>query len=78
MVKPTQRAMALLGIGLLTMTGVPPAAQQSFVEQSLVLNVEVPVRVFKQDRFLDDLRLEDFKLSEDGVPQDIDVFEAIG
>ena len=48
------------------------AQQQSFVEQSLVLNVEVPVRVFKDGKFQADLITKDFELFEDGVPQKIE------
>ncbi len=47
-------------------------SQQSFVEQSLVLNVEVPVRVFKGAAFIYDLTIDDFEILEDGVPQKIE------
>ena len=30
-------------------------SQQLFIEQSLVVNVEVPVRVFKDNKFIDNL-----------------------
>jgi VWFA-related protein len=36
------------------------------------INVEVPVRVFKGDRFLDHLTVDDFEVSEDGVIQKIE------
>lgn len=72
MVKRLQHAITVLGIVLWAMTGLTLVAQQSFLEQSLVLNVEVPVRVFKQHRFVDHLTLEDFELWEDGVPQRIE------
>jgi VWFA-related protein len=39
-----------------------------------VINVEVPVRVFDGDRFVDDLALSDFELFEDGRPQKIIAF----
>jgi VWFA-related protein len=51
---------------------VPSYAQQSFVEQSLVLNVEVPARVFLSGRFVDTLALDDFEILEDGIPQRIE------
>ncbi len=47
-------------------------SQESFIEESLVVNVEVPVRVFKGKNFIDDLTLKDFELFEDGVPQKIE------
>ncbi len=34
-----------------------------------ITNVEVPVRVFEGDTFVDDLTLSDFEVSEDGLPQ---------
>jgi VWFA-related protein len=47
-------------------------SQQSFVEQSLVINVEVPVRVFAGNVFVDSLGKDDFEVFEDGVPQKIE------
>lgn len=37
-----------------------------------VINVEVPVRVFKGDSFIDSFGLDEFVLTEDGVPQKIE------
>ena len=37
-----------------------------------VINIEVPVRVYKGDAFVDNLQRNDFELLENGVPQDID------
>lgn len=50
----------------------PGLPQQSFTEQALVINVEVPVRVFKGATFIDDLTINDFELLEDGIPQKIE------
>jgi VWFA-related protein len=47
-------------------------SQQSFIEQSLVINVEVPVRVFDGNLFVDTLGKDDFEVLEDGVPQKIE------
>ena len=47
-------------------------SQESFIEESLVINVEVPVRVFKGKTFIDKLTLKDFEVLEDGVPQKIE------
>lgn len=47
-------------------------SQQSFIEQSLVINVEVPVRVFDGNVFIDTLGKDDFEVLEDGVPQKIE------
>lgn len=45
---------------------------QRIQEKSEVINIEVPVRVFDGNRFVDNLRLEDFELYEDGVKQRIE------
>jgi hypothetical protein len=37
-----------------------------------VVNIEVPVRVFNGDTFVEGLTLKDFEVYEDGVPQRID------
>lgn len=37
-----------------------------------VTNIEVPVRVFKGNAFLDSLTKDDFEVWEDGVPQEVD------
>jgi VWFA-related protein len=47
-------------------------SQESFVEQSLVINVEVPVRVFQGKTFVANLTIDDFEILEDGVPQKIE------
>ena len=47
-------------------------AQQILQEISQVINIEVPVRVFKSGDFVDDLTIKDFEVLEDGVPQRIE------
>lgn len=37
-----------------------------------MINVEVPVRVFKDGQFVDDLTIDDFQVFESGIPQKID------
>ena len=39
---------------------------------SRVVNIEIPVRVFKGDAFVEDLSLDDFEVFEDGVPQKVE------
>ncbi|MGB2905612.1 MAG: hypothetical protein WBB73_00835 [Candidatus Aminicenantaceae bacterium] len=46
--------------------------QQILREISQVINIEVPVRVFKSGRFVDDLTIKDFEVLEDGVPQKVE------
>lgn len=52
---------------------LPAAAQESaFVKQSLVINIEIPVRVFDKDNFIDSLTIKDFEVYEEGVKQKIE------
>ncbi|MBU4330967.1 MAG: hypothetical protein KKB53_10780 [Acidobacteria bacterium] len=46
--------------------------QPSFIPQSLVINIEVPVRVFKDGRFEDALTIKDFEVLENGELQKIE------
>lgn len=52
--------------------GVTLLAQQTLIESSFVINIEVPVRVFQNGRFLDDLTLDDFEIYESGVKQKLE------
>ena len=47
-------------------------SQQIFVEEALVINIEVPIRVFDGKNFVDNLTINDFEVYEDGVLQKID------
>ncbi|MFW6140484.1 MAG: hypothetical protein ACOC5S_03925 [Acidobacteriota bacterium] len=44
---------------------------QQLTEESLVVNIEVPVRVHKDNNFIDHLTIDDFKIFEDGIEQKI-------
>lgn len=55
-------------IGLLSFS----VFSQEIQEESIVINIEVPVRVFKGDTFVGDLSIDDFEVFEDGVPQKIE------
>ena len=46
-------------------------SQEIFIEQSLVVNIEVPVRVFDGGKFVEDLNIKDFEVYEDGKPQKV-------
>jgi VWFA-related protein len=48
----------------------PPPQQPQHV--SVVVNIEVPVRVMRKDQFVDGLTLADFEVLEDGVPQAVE------
>jgi hypothetical protein len=45
---------------------------QQVAEESVVINIEVPVRIFEGGRFTDDLKIKDFEVLEDGKPQKIE------
>ena len=45
---------------------------QQITHESLVINIEVPVRVFKSGQFVDNLTIKDFIIYEDGKPQQIE------
>lgn len=45
---------------------------QEIQHEAVAINIEVPVRVFKGETFINDLTLDDFELYEDGVLQEIE------
>ncbi len=45
---------------------------QQIAEESIVINIEVPVRVFQGDSFIDSMTIKDFELYEDGEPQTLE------
>jgi hypothetical protein len=64
---------AISSIILIVFSGFISFSQQDIlVERSLVVNIEVPVRVFKDGKFVDNLKLKDFEIWEDGVPHKIE------
>ena len=47
-------------------------SQQSFIPESLVVNIEVPVRVFEKNNFISNLTIKDFEIFEDGIEQNVE------
>ena len=45
---------------------------QELQYDALAINIEVPVRVFKGDRFIDNLTIDDFEVYEEGKLQKIE------
>jgi hypothetical protein len=45
---------------------------QQVTEESVVINVEVPVRVFEGNAFVDNLTIDDFEILENGEPQRVE------
>jgi len=50
---------------------------QQIQEQSIVINVEVPTRVFEGNTFVDNLTIDDFEIYEDGKLQNLDAIYLI-
>ena len=59
---PTLALVLLAGLGL----------AQQLTEEAFVINIEVPVRVFKGSRFIDDLTINDFEITENGKAQKLE------
>ena len=49
-----------------------PVIAQEIQYDAITINVEVPVRVFKGNTFVDDLTIDDFEVYEDGILQKIE------
>jgi hypothetical protein len=69
-------ALRILFISALTIasgvSGIPPTNPQQITVDVSVVNIEVPVRVYDGDRFVDHLNIEDFEVLENGLPQKIE------
>ena len=64
---------ASFGLALLAATGLAGQTGGSPQQhESVVINIEVPVRVLKKDAFVDGLTLADFEVYEDGVRQPVE------
>ena len=50
---------------------------QQIQEQSVVINVEIPTRVFDGNTFVDNLTIDDFEIYEDGKLQKLDAIYLI-
>jgi hypothetical protein len=52
--------------------GSRPSISQEIQHEAVAINIEVPVRVFKGDTFIDNLTIEDFEILEEGIIQEIE------
>jgi len=57
---------------VLAAAAIPSAFSQQLAHEVKVINIEVPVRVFKGDTFIDSLTINDFEVLENGKPQAIE------
>jgi hypothetical protein len=69
-------SLLIIVASLFVTMGLTPAHRQEqdlkLQHEVIAINIEVPVRVFKGDVFIDNLSLEDFELYEDGKLQNIE------
>lgn len=65
-------AFCFLLLAAAALAGPAPATQQQPQHESVVINIEVPVRVLKKDVFVDGLTLADFEVFENGVSQPVE------
>ena len=59
-----------LGLAAVLLSGLVSADQ--LVQEAVVINIEVPVRVYNGRQFVSDLTIDDFELLEDGKPQKLE------
>jgi VWFA-related protein len=64
------RKHSLIGLLLFILAGL--ALAQQLAVESNVINIEVPVRVYKASRFIDNLTIDDFDIYEDGKLQKLE------
>jgi hypothetical protein len=57
---------------MLALACAGPLAAQNIQHERTAINIEVPVRVFRGDVFVDDLTIADFEIYEDGRLQSLD------
>lgn len=70
--------LAFLAVGFFTLLLTLAASiQQEIQHEELVISIEVPVRVFKGNTFVDNLSIDDFEVYEDGVLQRIEAIYLI-
>jgi len=62
---------------ILLVSGCLVFATQQIQEQSVVINVEIPTRVFDGNTFVDNLTIADFEIYEDGKLQKLDAIYLI-
>jgi VWFA-related protein len=62
----------LLPLGFIVLLGIGSQIPQPLQHDVTVINIEVPVRVFDGDRFVDNLTMNDFEVFENGVAQKVE------
>lgn len=68
-----KKSALILGVFVLGLT----LLSQEISHETIVVNIEIPVRVFKGNKFIDNLTIDDFKVYEDGILQKIEALYLI-
>ncbi len=63
-----KKVLLAMGILAICITSIPQEIQHEVV----AINIEVSVRVYKGDAFIDNLTIDDFEVYEDGVVQKVE------
>jgi hypothetical protein len=66
------RKLILLAFVVFAVIVISFFPQEAFKEVSLVVNIEVPVRVYDDSTFVDNLTINDFEIWEEGISQKIE------
>ena len=61
---------SILVIAVLSICGF--SNTQEIQHEAIAINIEVPVRVFNGDTFIDSLTIQDFEIFEDGIQQSLE------
>lgn len=75
-----KNCMARIGVSSEENKTIPqtdPIQTPKIQNEALVVSIEVPVRVFKNGKFADNLSMDDFLVYENGIPQEIESFYLI-
>jgi len=67
-----KKFLSMILVFFLGMTIFTYPQEEAFKEVSLVVNIEVPVRVYADSTFVDDLAIKDFEILEEGISQKIE------
>ncbi len=67
------RSLALV-LAVSSTIPAPSLPMQQIQHEAVTVNIEIPVRVFAGDAFVDDLAINDFEIYEDGVLQKVEAF----
>jgi VWFA-related protein len=73
---PIGNTLRILAAVLAVSLTIPVSSlpEQQIQHEAVTVNIEIPVRVFAGDTFVDDLTIDDFEIYDDGVLQKVEAF----